>query len=147
MIKDSIKNAKYYYGLSPRIEQALKYLEANNLKDVPSGKYVIDGDDIFMNVQEYETKISDNIESHRKYIDIQFMITGAERFGFCALGDLKPTCEYSEETDLVFYEGKCDFCEAEEGDFLIFFPQDAHLPCQQINEPQKVKKVIIKIAV
>ena len=83
MIKNSLKYTKNYYNLSSKIEEALKYLENNNLKDFANGKYEILGDEIYVNVQDYHTKpLSEGKwEAHRKYIDIQFMIEGEEKIG------------------------------------------------------------------
>ncbi len=145
MIKDNLKNAHKYYKLSPRIEAALKYLEANNLKEFPPDKYEIDGENIFMNVQEYETKVSNNIESHQKYIDIQYMVTGEENMGVTSLDNLEVTQKYNEENDLIFYKGTAPLLLVKEGEFVIFYPEDAHLPCQIVEESAKVKKVIVKV--
>lgn len=147
MIKDSIKNADKYYSLSPRIGKALAYLENNNLQDIPDGSYPIDGDDIYMNIQEYQTKISDNVEAHRKYIDIQFMIKGQEKMGISSLENLVTTCEYDENRDVAFYKGNVNYELVKESEFIIFYPEDAHLPCQMVDSPETVKKVVVKIKI
>ena len=56
MIKDRLKNAKTYYSLSTGIEKGLKWLEDSNLKDLNVGRYYIDGENLYANVDEYETK-------------------------------------------------------------------------------------------
>ena len=147
MIKDNLKNAYKYYSLSPSIGKALKYLENNDLADITDGSYPIDGDNIYMNVQEYETKVSDNIESHKKYIDIQFMIKGQENMGVCGLENLVPTCEYDEAKDIIFYTGKSNLELVKENEFIIFYPEDAHLPCQMVDTVETVKKVVVKIKI
>ncbi len=147
MIKDNLKNASKYYSLSPRMELAFKFLENNNLNNFKLGQHEIDGDNIYMNIQEYETKISDNLEAHRKYIDIQYMIKGEEKMGVCSLDNLIPTCEYDEEKDVIFYKGECDFELVKENDFIVFYPEDAHLPCQVVEAPKMVKKVVVKVLV
>ena len=147
MIKDNLKNAYKYYSLSPAIDKALQYLENNNLEEFSDGSYPIDGDDIYMNVQEYETKISNNIESHRKYIDIQFMIRGQENIGVCGLDDIVPSSEYDEKKDVIFYNGEASLELLNENEFVIFYPEDAHLPCQMIDVPKIVKKVVVKIKI
>ena len=56
MIIDSLKNAKFYYALGERIAKGLKFLEENDLSQFENGKYEIEGDELFVSVQDYETK-------------------------------------------------------------------------------------------
>lgn len=148
MIIDNIKNAKKYYNLSPLIKKAFEYLEKNNLKNINCGKYEIEGDDIFMNIQEYQTKqIQDTkAEAHKKYIDIQFMITGSETMGYANIDNNLGLISQDEDNDVYFYKSDLQFTTLSENDFVIFMPQDIHMPCLDVNnEKQKVKKVIVKI--
>ena len=147
MIKDSIKNANRYYQLSSSIEKALKLLESTDFSKYEKGSYAIDGRNLYMNVEEYITRISDNIEAHRKYIDIQYMIKGEENMGVSALDNLVVTQEYSDEKDVMFFSGKAPLTLVKENEFIIFYPTDAHLPCQIVQEPKSVKKVIVKIKI
>ena len=147
MIKDNLKNAEKYYKLSPQIKTALEYLQHNDLHSVADGKYFIDGENLYMNVQEYQTKISNNIEAHRKYIDIQYMIKGNENMGVTSISGLKIAKNYDEEKDVIFYDGECKNELVKENEFIIFFPEDAHLPCQIADKPSIVKKVVVKIKI
>lgn len=147
MIKDNLKNAKKYYELSPGIERALKHLENTDFSKYSKGSYEIDGRDLYMNVEEYTTRISSNIEAHRKYIDIQYMIKGEENMGVTSLDDLVVTDKYSSEKDVEFYNGNAPLTLVKENEFIIFYPTDAHLPCQVVDEPKEVKKVIVKIRI
>jgi YhcH/YjgK/YiaL family protein len=56
MIVDNIKNAGLYYGMGPRIEQALKYLQQNDFAGMEPGKYEIDGNNVYALVQKYDSK-------------------------------------------------------------------------------------------
>ncbi len=147
MIKDNLQNSNKYYALSPAIEKALKILEGTDFSKYEKGSYEIDGRNLYMNVEEYTTKISENIESHRKYIDIQYMIKGEENMGVATLENLVVTQEYSEEKDVAFYKGNAPLNLVKENEFIIFYPTDAHLPCQVAEEPKPVKKVIMKIKI
>ena len=42
-------------------------------------------------------------EAHKKYIDIQFIISGRERIGYADIATLEPDTEYDAETDAAFY--------------------------------------------
>ena len=148
MIIDDLKNAKNYYGLSKNLEKAFKFLENNDLKNFKEGIFKIEGDDIYMNVQAYETKPIEEgkWEAHKKYIDIQYMIEGEEKFGFCNIDKLQIKTPYNEEKDVYFLDGDAgEFVTAKAGEFLIFYPQDAHMPCLSVKESKKIKKTIVKI--
>ena len=79
MIKDKLKNAKTYYNLGENLKKGLLWLEKNDLEKLADGRYEIDGDKVFASIQTYETKDDANYESHRNYIDIQYMINGCEK--------------------------------------------------------------------
>ena len=147
MIKDNLNNAAKYYNLSERIKIALEYLQENDLRFLDDGKYSIDGEDIYMNVQKYQTKVSDKLESHRKYIDIQYMVKGQENMGVTPINGLNVVEEYNEEKDIIFYNGACKKELVKENEFIIFYPEDAHLPCQIVDKPSIVKKVVVKIKI
>ena len=147
MIIDSLKNAKFYYPLGERIARGLKFLEENDLSKFENGKYEIDGDELFVSVQDYETKTLEQgkFEAHRKYLDIQFLIKGTERLGFGKTQDYQPVTDYDEQKDIVFLDGTGDFATAREGDFLIFAPSDVHMPCITVDAPAYVKKAVVKV--
>ncbi|MCR4881497.1 MAG: YhcH/YjgK/YiaL family protein [bacterium] len=147
MIKDVLINAEKYYNLSPSIERALKFLQNTDFSKYEKGSYDIDGRNLYMNVEEYTTRVSDNIEAHKKYIDIQYMIKGEENMGVTTLDNLVVTDEYAEEKDVEFYKGDAPLTLVKENEFIIFYPTDAHLPCQVADIPKTVKKVIVKIKI
>ena len=148
MILDNIKNAETYYNLSARIQTAFEYLKQTDLKALECGKHSICGDDIYISVQEYNTKPLEEgkWEAHRQYIDIQFMIKGSEDMGCTDVEPLIPVTEYDEEKDLIFFKNaEGNFFEVRENCFAIFFPQDAHMPCLSVDKSTLIKKAIVKI--
>jgi YhcH/YjgK/YiaL family protein len=54
---------------------------------------------------------------------------------------------YDAENDFALFKGHGDFMTMTAGTFAIFAPQDAHMPCIAIQEPQQVKKVVVKVRV
>lgn len=149
MIKDKLKNAKIYYNLSTNLKLGLNWLETTDLNSLIDGKYTINGDSIYASVQTYETKTDANYESHRKYIDIQYVIKGEEKIGVTDLSNCETCIEYDRERDLEFYiiKSKEEFIELKEGAFAIFYPHDVHKPSIAINQPSTVKKVVVKVAI
>lgn len=145
MIIDKLSNADLYYGLHPRIKKGLEFLIENDINSLSPGRYEIEGSDLFVVIQEYETiQIEQGRwEAHDTYTDIQYMIRGAERMGYANVGDLEVT-EQHREKDLLFLEGNGDLLLVNEGFFTIFSPQDAHMPMLYAHEPQYVKKAVVK---
>lgn len=149
MIKDKLTNANTYYNLSARIQQAFEWLKSNDLLNMPDGKHIIDGEHIFANVQTYSTKDEAPYEGHRKYADIQYMIKGCERIGVTDYKNCSTIEEYDAEKDIEFLKNNSDdtYQILEEGNFLIFYPQDAHQPALNPNKKLNVKKVIVKVEI
>ena len=149
MIKDSLKNAGIYFSLSENLKKGLEWLKTQDLVNIACGRYEIDSDAVWANVQEYETKDDADFEAHRKYIDIQYMVKGEELVGVIDLVNCKTCIEYDNEKDLEFFETKAKFQyqELREGDFLIFYPHDAHKPSIAFGAKSMVKKVVVKVAV
>jgi len=147
MIFDKLENAQIYYALNNNFKTAFEFLKNTDLKNQECGQYTIN-EDIFYNLQEYNTKEIAPFEAHREHIDIQFVIKGEEKMGFSHLENFTPSSEYNKEKDVIFGEIKNSsesFVVVQEGFFTIFTPEDAHAPALSINCAQTVKKVIIKI--
>jgi YhcH/YjgK/YiaL family protein len=150
MIYDNISNLEVYKGLSPDIYEGLKFLREVD-DNIANGVYQINPR-VKAIVSEYETKMVNEYgyEAHRKYIDIQYLIYGKEKIYCMPLEHLKETKSYNAENDAAFYEAT-DMQPQEMiiGDeyFTIFFPQDGHMPQLCVGEPEKVKKVVVKVEV
>lgn len=149
MIKDKLKNAETYYALSDRLIVGFEWLKNTNLDSLEDGKYEILGQDVYANVQTYETKDSAPYESHRKYIDIQYMINGKEiicvtDYTNCSVKDI-----YDEDRDIEFlnYDNNEEQHILNNGEFIVLFPQDAHQPSISYNEKATVKKVVVKVLI
>ncbi len=148
MIKDELINSKTYYGLSDGIKSGLEWLQKTDLSKIQDGRYEIDGNKIYANVQTYETKEDAKYEAHRKYADIQYMVNGCEYIGVAHYGDCTASIEYDEEKDIEFLDckNKDVWQILKEEEFLILYPQDAHKPSINPDIKRHVKKVVVKVA-
>ncbi len=148
MILDTLENSHLYNSISKRIAKGFDFLLHTDLEAIPSGKHDIEGDTIFALVQEYQTKplIECKLESHKKYIDIQYVIRGEELMGVTTKNNQK-VLEVNEEKDYTFYEGTTSLVRVSKGIFTIFFPDDLHQPCVQVQSAAAVKKVVIKVLI
>ena len=151
MILDRIENAPLYVGLNTRFAKAFEVLTDASLAQRKDGRYPLDGENIYYTIQKYTTKsiTEGNLEAHRKYIDIQFLLSGEEILGYTPVKDLTVTEEYNPEKDIVFFEKpkECTKLLLAPGLFCILFPDDAHLPCCQSAGPSEARKVVIKIRI
>jgi biofilm protein TabA len=150
MICENLNSTKNYSSINKNFEKAFEFLKGNNLKKLAVGKYEIDGENIFVNVQEYITKTEEemNFESHEKYIDIQLIVEGQEIMGYTPVEGLEIKEDLRPEKDMIYYNEtqKGSNIKFTSGDYAIFFPEDAHRPGCAIGECSKVKKVLVKIA-
>lgn len=146
MICDQLKNASFYEQTHPRFKKAFEYLQKTDFTKAAEGKYEIDGQNIYAIVQEYMTKLpaEGRWEAHRRYMDIQYVVTGEEFIGYASLDSMEAG-EYNEEKDIVFLEGKGSMIPVPAGSFMLLAPQDVHKPQIAIHAPQKVKKVVVKV--
>ena len=146
MITDKIKNAKLYYSLHPKFEKAFKALAKG---DFNLGRNEID-EDLYVNYEEYETypKEIRRFEAHKSYIDIQFVVDGQEKMGFCDVSEAEILEAYDDKKDVMFLSAKDpDFIKVKNGYFVIFYPNDAHMPCLLVDKAQKVKKFVAKVKI
>jgi len=138
------------YGLNKVYwDKAFAFLRDHNLDSLPKGKYVIDGDNVTASVSTDPSKDLEktNWESHRRYIDVQCIISGEEKMGLWPVADATVIREYDEKKDVANYSATGKFYVAGPGEFFIFFPADAHRPNITPGGNKVVKKIVIKVRV
>lgn len=146
MVTDLISNARLYMGLGPFINRALAWVAATDLTKLPVGRQEIDGDNVFALVSEYHTKAmaDGKWETHRKYLDLQCVVSGIEQIGYAPASTLTGG-DYNAEKDISFLTGAGDFIKAVPGRFMLIWPDDAHMPGMALGESVPVRKVVVKI--
>lgn len=153
MIIDSFSNLSAYSCMHPRFEQVVAYLSTTDLGTLPTGRYPIDGDHIFVSISENNLKTTADarLEAHDVYIDIQVVLAGAEAFGWKERLDCeRPCAAYNPEKDIIFYADTPDtYFTLHPQQFVIFFPTDGHAPLVEtpLNERNQVLKAIFKVRV
>lgn len=145
MIIDNLANSEKYTCLHKDFKLVFDFLKNNDLSKLECGKHQLRGDEVFFNLQEYETKPTQKLEAHKKYIDIQVIAVGEEYMGYTNIDNTSLSESYDNERDVMFLNGDVNKLLATNKNFLIFYPEDAHMPALSVNEPKKVKKAIFKI--
>jgi biofilm protein TabA len=128
-------------------DKAFAYLKETDLEKVAPGKYPLDGDNVFVSVTEGPDKPYEQTtwESHRKMIDVQYIVRGKEKMGLAELSKATVTKPYDPARDVANYIAAGKFYVAEPGTMYIFFPTDVHRPSIKVDGYDVVKKVVIKV--
>ncbi len=147
MIYDTLDNLERYVELSDTVATAVAFILMNDIHDLPMGRTVIDGENVFVNVLEAKTEPSEekDFEAHEKYIDLQIPLEGAELFEV-AYGETKETKAYNAASDCKFMSGVASAAGSlSEGRFAIFITGEAHKPGIRAQGSKKIKKAVFKI--
>jgi len=146
MILDVLENAHRYLVMNKGFAKAVEFLLRPELKELPVGKYEIDGERVFAMVsKDMGLKKEDALlETHEKFIDIQLVLSGTDDIGWKPKSLCKqPSGEYDPNSDLQFFTDTPNtWLSIESGEFAIFFPEDAHMP---MISSGKIHKVVVKI--
>lgn len=138
--------------LHPTLKKALDFLKNTDFSTMEPQKIAIDGDNMYATIMDIVTEPRENkrVESHAKYIDIQFSPNGGEIIGTTMF---KPEYEITEdlleEKDNLFYKEvkNENFLLMNKGNYVILFPSDLHRPGCAVDAPKPIRKVVIKVAV
>ncbi len=146
-----VKNSELGFLPAP-ILRALDYLKKCDWQILENTKQKIDGESMFMVVDEYETKPPNDkkAEQHQQYIDVHYIIRGEEVIGLGYANEANVVIDpYDLAKDRISYREIKDeaYISLLTGMFAIFFPADIHRPGLHSNGKQKVRKAVIKIAV
>ena len=147
MILDKVENSSRYFKapIFGEIFQKLKDFDINT----PNGTYKTH-ESYYFKVMSYETQLSPKIiESHRKEVDVQILLSGKELIKIYKEEDVSVSEKYNSKIDCQFYqELKSPISELilEPSYMAIFFPNDIHGPLYaHNNKVGKLKKIVIKI--
>lgn len=163
MIVDVLANWERYRSVNRRFAAAFEFLSRPDLvgleppeRGSPNSLRVpIQGDEIFALVQRYQPKPMHEAfwEAHRTYIDVQYVVEGAEVMLWAPLVTMNIVQDYDNARDFTKLAPKARAEASQElrvlaGMFAIFMPDDAHAPgILSDSLPGEVKKIVVKVAV
>ncbi|MDO4741180.1 MAG: YhcH/YjgK/YiaL family protein [Eubacteriales bacterium] len=133
--------------------EAYEFMVSFDAQNTPDGRYELGGG-AYVNITTYttRTRAESCYEAHRKYIDVQWILSGEEiistepletmRRGEC----LQP---YNEEKDIELYAKNFDGMDhyLHAGSYAVFPPQTAHMPNICVGAPSQVRKAVVKVPV
>ena len=103
---------------------------------------------VFALHQCYTTRARGEVpfEAHRKYIDLQCVLSGSEVIRAAPPMEREGGTPYDPERDIAFFdrEGGVDLFMTP-GVVAVFFPGDLHAPGISLAVPAEVVKVVVKV--
>lgn len=162
MICDNLSSWKSLKATLPApFAAGFAWIEKNKDKPPADGSYPLEKG-MRVIVQTYDPKDlkGAQFENHRKFIDIQYIVQGAEFIFWTKPRKIPQVQAYSDEKDIEFFEMKDPVANSagllvEQGMFAIFWPSDWHMPCMNptaVNAAYagpkgKVKKFVVKVPI
>jgi len=150
MIFDKIENLKKYKGLYEHLDAAVSYIENTDLSKLTTGKTVIDGENLYVNVVEGTLQPEENgvYEFHKQYLDLHIDIVGKERIVFTDLETAELVEEYNPDGDYGLRKGESQAeCLIDNSSFCICMTEELHMPMMKVSECESIKKAIFKIKI
>lgn len=137
--------------IKERVKAAVEYLNELNVTESDVGKRVEVNSDFFYSIQSYDTRPAEEckLESHRKYIDIQIMVSGEESVDLIDISRLSLKEEYDGDKDVMFWDVPTRMSKTTllAGDCIVLYPETAHRGAQNLNGTNHVLKIVGKVRV
>ncbi len=146
MILDTIANAARYAALHPDFAEAINLLQTLDFAKLPDGQVPCTNPNIriFIGYEPMRTREAAKPEAHIQHIDIQAPLSGSEGYGWIDRGSLKHGLGYNAQRDIEFFDdAPSAWFNLEPGEFVLFFPADAHAPL--VGNETEIRKVVFKI--
>lgn len=150
MIIDHIDHCMSSAGAHPLFPKGFEYLRDFD-PATPDGKYELDGKRLFAMVQRYVTapEAIKAWEAHRRYADIQYIVSGTEMILYAPVADLTPDLPYNDVKDAEKFAGVASANSVAlivpPKTFCVFYPQDGHKPGCLIDSAAPIVKVVLKV--
>lgn len=146
MIVDALTSSERIERMNPYFKIVFEYLKTHDLTKMPVGRIDIAGENAYIKIEDAKGRRTSEavFERHDKYIDIQMPLSGKERYGWKPKSLLREEqTPYDGGKDIVFYSDPIEVLfTLSPGEFVIFFPEDAHAPC--IGEGM-IRKAVVKV--
>ena len=154
MIVADVANLREQVILTPNMEKGIDFLLQGGHENLPTGRVLIDDLNVYAEVQAYDTVEADIagavFEGHRKYIDLQYVVSGDEIIGWVSANYVTVTTPYVLADD--YWLGTADPAHVTPvrltaGQLAVLYPADPHAPRQAAGTPSPVKKIVVKVAI
>ncbi len=148
MILDALENSDRYFGIHEGFRKAFEFLSQADIGKLAPGRVEIEGERLYAIVSKGpgRGRREARLETHRKYIDIQYVVSGVDMMGWNpAEACRRPAGPFDAENDIGFYDDDpVTWIAVHSGSFAVFFPEDAHMPLLSAGE---IHKIVVKVEV
>lgn len=140
------KDLGRYAPIIPGLEEAMKVVaELDDL--TPRTIPLSDGNKILVQAGPTKPWEGAELEAHRNYLDIQYIVKGWEVMGWAPLETLTLSGEFNTAKDKGMYAGVNDTILIREGYCYVVYPEDAHAPGKHLDQPGEFVKLVVKLKV
>jgi YhcH/YjgK/YiaL family protein len=148
MIQDRIDNASTHFAAHPRLATAFDYLARHDVAGLADGRYEIDGVRVYL-IMAHSAGLGRSrarLEAHRRYVDVQIPLAAPETLGWRPRAQCQSvSTPYDEGADIEFFaDPPARWITVRPGEFVVFFPLDAHAPLACEGQ---LHKAVFKLAV
>jgi YhcH/YjgK/YiaL family protein len=152
MIVADLDTIEHQMPQTSEFRQAIAFLRRKDLPDLPDGKMAIDGTRVFAILQRYRTALDDapKFEYHRKYLDVQYVLSGEEIIGWAPAAGMTASFNYDAGQDICYglmQPGTWSAVRLKAGQLAVLWPEDGHAPRIAAGSPCLVRKIVVKVAV
>ncbi len=146
VIVDKLSNI----GIYSEIPSCVKTFIQSITPDIDFGRYELENNS-YVNIEAYTTKMLSEakFEAHKKYADIQILLSGIEKIYIKPADTLICPLEYNEDKDIRFFNDdikSSDYVTLDGSNFVFIYPHEAHAPQIAFDDtPQQVKKAVVKL--
>ena len=148
MIYDKRAELARYFGLSPNLDAAIRFLQTTDLTALPMGRTEIPGGDIYYNHFTYTTALISQaslFEAHERYLDLHIVLSGCEQVALAPVESLDEA-EVRADEDSTMYRGTPEYSVTlDQNRFLLVFPGEGPLPKLSDSVPMNIDKLVLKI--
>lgn len=135
-----------------RLEAACSFLKNADFSALPDDTLSINGEIMYAMIQSFDIQepLCVPFETHKKYIDIQFVLDGTLELEVTNRSRLTPCSDYDIQNDVIFYkENIGSKIVLHKGDMAVLFPCDGHrMFCSPLpNEIHHIRKCVVKVSV
>lgn len=146
----AINRDKEDSSLEERCMEAVKFLSQLNAEDLSLGRHDVN-EGFFYNVIEYDTtnEADKPYESHRKFVDIQFLLSGVEIMQIIDIDRLQVKNLYDSIKECTLYKSLNNTASIilRPGSVMILYPKDAHRSMSYNGTVNHVVKIVGKIRI
>ncbi|WP_025820182.1 YhcH/YjgK/YiaL family protein [Shewanella marina] len=148
MLHGNLNDLAQYHHIPTAILSIISKVKALLAVNNQPGRYSLEQDNFYFIVNDHTQELAlRRSEIHAKYIDVQIILEGGERFGYSLNPLVSITEDLLDSKDIAFSNDVINeqFINLNQNEFIIFDALQPHRPLIAVTQPAPVKKLVIKI--